>query len=523
MHPFFLFCKRHFSQIFLGLIIVFYLVNGFYYLRSQSITSDEGSFMSYAIRYLKGNPDRINPRSDNSKMPVTVLNMIPRIMEEKINGPAHKTDWGLSDTIHGRYVTLVISALTILLVYFWSKQLYGWKAGLFAAFLMAFCPNNLANAALVTTDSYSVLFLLLSMYLLWKFCQTRSSRYFIFFSIVVALSQLVKQSLFHLYVLSPIILIVFFLVHHEKFRTGLFLKRILIFAVFNLLILNAGYYFHQSFMTAGDYHFMSNLFQNVHQVLPPSLPVPFPRPFIDGLDMAKYYDQLGGGFDKISSFGKVTILGQTATGSGFWYYYFVSLFYKTPITYFIFFAWGSIILVRKKSLKGFIANEFFLILPIIYFLIVMSFFYQTQCGLRHIIFLYPFIFIMSGAVISKLQKLWAKIVFIACCLFLLVSVLRYWSNYFPYTNEFILDKKMAWQKVGSNNLDFRQGYFFAKKWMTKHPEVQWAPKQPQAGHFIINTEDYEDIWNRHEYDWIRKYTPAGHVAYTFLLINVQSP
>jgi hypothetical protein len=45
-----------------------------------------------------------------------------------------------------------------------------------------------------------------------------------------------------------------------------------------------------------------------------------PKPFVTGLDMAKYYDQIGGGYDGISSFGKVTILNNETTGGSFWYY-----------------------------------------------------------------------------------------------------------------------------------------------------------------------------------------------------------
>lgn len=515
----FAFLKKHIYAVSLGLIIGFYLFNGIYYLKGQSITSDEASFMNYAIRYLKGQPDRVYPRTDNSKMPVSILNALPRAATQLFHPSLHKNDWGYSDLFHGRYVTLIISVFTILLVFLWSKELYGPKAGLFSALLVSLCPNNLANAALVTTDSYSVLFLLLSMYLLWKFCNNKSNRYFLFLSIAVALAQLVKQSLFHLYLLVPICMLIYTVAQRDKFYWKLFLKRIFLFSIINILIINAGYYFHGSFTRVEDYHFMSHLFQSVQQVFPGSLPLPFPKPFTDGLDMAKYYDQLGGGLDKISSFGKVTILGESKTGGGLWYYYFVSLFYKTPVTYFVFFVWSSFIMLRQRSFKSFFKNEFFLLAPVIYFLLLMSFLYQTQCGIRHIIFIYPFIFIFSGAIINYLRRTVVRVVAVVAIIFLLISIGRYFGNYIPYTNEFILDKKMAYTKVGASNLEFRQGYYFAENYLSKHTNVKWAPKEPEPGRFIINIEDYLDIWNRHEYDWIAKYKPIDHVAYNYLLID----
>ena len=515
------FWNKHLGTVLLGLIIIFYIINGIVYLRHQSITADEGTFMSYAIRYVKGQPQRVTPITDNSKMPVAALNLLPRIAEEIFTrGDKQKADWGFSDTMHGRYVTLAISIFTILLVFTWSKELYGKWAGLFSAFLMSFCPNNMANAGLVTTDSYAVLFLLLSMYLLWKFCRIRTTKYFILFSCAVAASQLVKQSLFHLYLLVPFCMLIYFSFYREKFRFNLFATRLLVFIAINLLIINVGYYFSGSFTRLENYHFMSNLFQSLQQVFPSSLPLPFPKPFVDGLDMAKYYDQVGGGVQGLSSFGSPTILGEARTGGSFWYYYFVALFFKTPLTYIIFFFASAWLLFRHSSFRRFIAKEFFLLAPVLYYLVLMSFFYKTQCGLRHIIFIYPFIFIFSGSLLRYLRNRYSQGIALLLSIFLVISVLRYWGNYYPYTNELVGDKKTAYLKVGAANLEFHQGYYFAQSYMRKHKDVEWAPRNPKNGKFIINTQDYLDVWNSHEYDWIKKYKPVGHVAYNYLLVEV---
>src|ERR1051326_412310 len=388
-----IYLRAHLISIGLLLIIGFYLINGVCYLSAQSITSDEGSFYTYAVRYLKGNPARITPVSDNSKMPIAALNTMPRLAERLFNPTTKKTDGGVSDIMHGRYVTLLISTLTIFLVFMWSSELYGKKAGLFCALLMSICPNHLANTGLVTTDAYSVLFLLAVMYCLWKFCTTRSNRYFILLSIVVAMSQLVKQSLFHVYILIPICLVVYFSANPVTIKFKSFFQKLIIFLLINWLVINLAWYFYQSFWTLREFYFLSNLFRGIQRLLPGWLPVPFPKPFIDGLDLAKYYDHLGGGYDPDSAFGNVTIMGHFKTGGGYWYYYFVSMFYKTPISYFVLLVLTMAELFRKSSVKQFISKEFFLFAPVVYFLITLSFFYQTQTGLRHMIFIYPFLFI----------------------------------------------------------------------------------------------------------------------------------
>jgi hypothetical protein len=501
-------------------ILVFYLFNGVRYLQSQSLTSDEGAFYDYAKRYLAGNPERTFPSRDNSKTPVTLLNTIPRVIEQVFNPGLAKRDNGVSDITNGRYITLLVSVLSILLVYRWAFELYGEGAGLFAAFLTSFCPNLMASAGLVTTDSYSAVCLLATMYFFWKYCTGKRLRHFIVFSVLVAVSQLVKQSLFHLYVLIPLLLALVFWVTKQPFNKRVFWRNITIFLFINWFIINCGYYFNGSNKLLGDYRFMSGLFKTVQNILPAWLPVPLPKPFIDGLDMTKYYDQVGGGYDGISSFGKVTILGRSSTGGSFWYYYFVSLFFKTPVTALLLFVWSILLLFKKTMFKNFVARELFLLFPVVYFLITMSFFYNTQTGIRHIIFLYPFIYILSSSVIPSLKDRLSKLVVVGACLFLLISVGRYWRNYYPYTNEFIEDKKMAWYYVGAANLEFLQGGYFFREYLLQHPEVKMAPTQPAPGIYLINTADYLDVWNKKQYTWLAHLKPFGVVAYNGLLIKV---
>src|ERR1017187_7928270 len=105
------FVKQRWAYISLVFIIIFYLFNGIQYMASQSITSDEGSFYDYAQRYLSGNPERIDPINDNSKMPVMVLNTLPRVVQQVLNPQLKKHDGGISDIMSGRFITLSISVL----------------------------------------------------------------------------------------------------------------------------------------------------------------------------------------------------------------------------------------------------------------------------------------------------------------------------------------------------------------------------------------------------------------------------
>lgn len=510
--------KKHI--IILSLLIILYLINGICSINALSVTADEGSHLAFGIKMLKGDPGRTNPEKDNSKMPVSVLNTIPRAVEQLFSKDLSKNDNGISDTIRGRYITLIFSVLIILLVFTWSWKLYGINAGLFSVFLFVLCPNNMANAVLVTTDTYSVFFLLATLYFLWKYCNSKSAKDFIWFAVLLGLSQLVKQSLFHLYMLAPVCVIIYLIVQKQKFRPLLMLKHLLIVAGISWLIINAGFIFWHLNLKLSDYHFMSSLFQKVQQLLPGWLPVPLSESFVTGLDQAKYYDQLGGGLIN-SSFANVTILGHSATGGSFWYYYFVSIFFKTPITYLVLFGWAVYILIEKKTFAQFIKNEFFLLVPIVYFLLLLSFLYKTQCGIRHIIFIYPLLFILSGIVFKYAVSKKDQLFILALSLLLVMSVGQYFNNYYPYTNEFIGHKKNAWQYVGASNLNFTQAEYLIDDYLQKHPDVYRAPETPQTGKFILVIDNYLDIWNTGKYQWLRKLKPVGEVHYSYLLFEVR--
>lgn len=104
---------------------------------------------------------------------------------------------------------------------------------------------------------------------------------------------------------------------------------------------------------------------------------------------------------------------------------------------------------------------------------------------------------------------------------MLCSVYSYSNNYIPYTNEFILDKKFAYKKVGHANLDFGQGYTAAMEYIKEHPDVKFADATPRKGRFLVMTGDYEDKFGEHTYSWLRQYPPVSHVKHAYLLIEVK--
>ena len=314
------------------LLFAVYFINGIIVINLNSVASDETDHMYYGLRMLKGQPQKINPYEDGSTMPVSALNALPRAVEQILHPGLTKTDGGISDAIHGRYITLLICVLAGIFVYSWSKEMFGEKAGLFSLFLFVFCPNLQANIPLVGTDAYAMLFTLSSAYYFRKFVLYSGWRNFILFSVQIGLAQVAKQSLFLLPIFFGVIALIVLLQRGsliKRFKVNL--GRFVIFMLIVLFIINIAFLFNGTGQSLSEYHLRSTTFQNIqHWQFINKIPLPLPVPFIDGFDMVKHMLSMGSGNPEVS--GRSYLLGNYFTGNALWYYYSVIILFKTPLT-----------------------------------------------------------------------------------------------------------------------------------------------------------------------------------------------
>lgn len=70
--------------------------------------------------------------------------------------------------IAGRAMVAFVSAATGLLVFFWSRALFGWRGAFLSLGLFAFCPAFLAHGALATSDVVMTFFFLASVGAWWR-------------------------------------------------------------------------------------------------------------------------------------------------------------------------------------------------------------------------------------------------------------------------------------------------------------------------------------------------------------------
>ena len=304
-------------------------------------------------------------------------------------------------------IPIVLTALLLgFYVFKWSKELYGIKAGFIALFLYIFSPNILTHSRIVQTDMGITAFLFITVYYFWKFCKKRTKSNLIKTGIFLGLACSAK---FTGIFLIPIIGILFFTHIYLKTKDKNFDKNkltkysinmfilIIIIGLIGLFILSLTYGFK-------EFHY-----------------------YFEGLNFVINHSTQGH-----ASF----LMGMHST-QGWWYYFPLAFLFKTPIPTILLILSTITLTIFKKIKDISIKNELFIIIPIVLYLIAFML-NNINIGLRHILPIFPFIFVFVSKIINiKIDINYKKyfyifLIIIGIC-YLLSNILIY-PHYLAYFN-----------------------------------------------------------------------------------------
>lgn len=504
------------------IIILVYIGVQSWCIQKIAMNIDEPKFGTYGhtILKLQGNKDI---KEFESKLPITAFNAIPRAIEQLFNPGLKKTDWGYEDFYRGRYISIIASILLGLLIFRWTKELYGETAAFFSFVFYLLCPNFLAHGIFVGTDIYASLFLTASFYFLWKYLKQNKMLFFLLFSLSVAFAQISKFSMIFLFLLIPLLLIIrYFFGTRNNQKEHSILKLLLIFFGINVLVISAAHLFYQMFLPLKDYSFRSTMFLQLQKYFG-FLPMPLPSSYIRSMDAVMYFDSIGNAASESIS-NPPYILGHY-NAHGIWYYYFVTLFFKIPSASLFIWIGSLILLIKKFSKSSFIGDELFLLLPVAFYLTYFDFFYATQLGIRHILIVLPSLFIFSGSFYSWLIARGKKWIIYLLMTYQLISVASYFPHFLPYTNEFLWNKKMAYKTLGDTNIGYLEGEKFRIAYMKEHPEIVFAPDSIIPGRIMLDANRVLGLNNNlgeyaYRFIWAKDLIPVDHVHSQYLIYDI---
>ncbi len=155
------------------------------------------------------------------------------------------------------------------------------------------------------------------------------------------------------------------------------------------------------------------------------------------------------------------LLGEVS--EGFWDYFPVALALKTPLPTLLLLLVSPLVLARQRRLA---LDSQFIWLPIVSFL-GLAIYSRMNLGLRHILSIYPFLFVCLGGVSAALLNSPSIVKRCAICslaLWLAASCVLAYPHYLAFFNE-ALGPRQRHEILVDSNLDWGQDLKGLKRWM----------------------------------------------------------
>jgi len=514
---------ERYDKVWLCGLFLFFAVICLSSVWKDSLTYDESYHVQFGLKTLSGDLDHASLQ----KMPITALNALPIVAVKKsgISISEQTLIWFC------RIPTIIFGVLLGIFIFRWSRELYGVRGGLFSLFLYVFCPNVVAHARLATTDVYCCFFIFISIYAFRKYARSQTSANLILLSVAVGMAQLSKQTALLLF---PILLGLGMV---ETFRRSAslhfhlkrrLLSHFLFFVFVVILIINLGYFFNGSFRSLRDYReWFQQQSPDVAATFPPArdgmiaasldrVPIPLPIAYVEALVLGKYINATGEGH------GTIYLLGELSQ-YGYWDYFLVAFFLKTPLPTIAFLVVAIWMAVKSRQFPV-ASDETALLVTsgIIFFF--FSFCTTAQIGIRYILPMYPFLYVFLGKIVSQGMTRLKICIVAGLSIYLVVSFASYYPHYISYFNELCWDRTKLYKYLADSNLDWGQDNNYLVEYLELHrgEDIHVNPLQPMSGKIIVNVNNLVGvIQDASTYEWLRdNYEPVDRVAYSWLCYEI---
>jgi 4-amino-4-deoxy-L-arabinose transferase-like glycosyltransferase len=392
-----------------------------------------------------------------------------------------------------RCVSVAITLGVALVVFFWSRRLWGNGGACFSLFLFTFCPVVLSDGALVVDDMTSALVLLTALTIFRRYLMSQTLARTVLLAAVFGVALLVK---FIGVLLVPIFALLY-LFKRILERTGTGARTsppparaardAIIVGVVGMLMVWACYGFQSSSLTSDPQLWARRhavVMRRQLDVLPTwikNTPIPA-YDFWKGLVVQSYHVSNQGA---VSDDAHLYLMGRHAA-NGWWYYFPVALAVKTPLPAFVL---GLLALwLRRhgnKAAPPVVATEIPTLLtrrwplpqsgptpfdPLLLFIpaavwlgVCMS--STADMGVRYVMPLFPLAFIALGSLVSSLRttetpagrpraRKLAIAVTLACASWYAVGTIRLYPHFHAFFSPIAGGSDGGWRVLNNSSIDW---------------------------------------------------------------------
>jgi dolichyl-phosphate-mannose--protein O-mannosyl transferase len=361
----------------------------------------------------------------------------------------------------GRCSAIAVSVLLGLAIAFWAERHFGKRVALFSVFLYAADPNFLANGRYIKNDVGAALAIFAGT-MIWGAYLVQPTRRRLWLSgIVLGLALTVKNSAM---ILWPILLLLYLVRgwrERRAFEAGPFFRRFGTVALIAFLVVFCVYGFEIG--PAGSSSEFVRIFPSWMEQVP--------------LPAVSWFRSLGNlSLRQAGSALEVSFLLGDQSATGWWYMTPVALAVKTPLAELILFTlalWIGFGRLRTTRLRDLEFRWYLLMIPIACYL-AAAFVSHSNVGERHLLPLYPFLFVFTAAVLLARPLSRRRVLTVAAAgLLLVIETAMVHPHYLAFFNVLAGGPSGGRRYLVDSNLDWGQDLKNLKKYLDDHhiPEV----------------------------------------------------
>ncbi|MBU2635292.1 glycosyltransferase family 39 protein [Patescibacteria group bacterium] len=483
------------TNLIAGLLLIMVFLVCFFGMKGDSATMDEMSHIPAGYSYLSQRDFRINPEhpplvKDLAALPLLFLDLnFPEDHSSWTEGTNEQWTYGSQFLYYSGnnpdqilfWARIPMILLLIFLGWFifrWTKELAGNKIALLVLTLFSFSPTFLAHGRLVTTDVAAALGVVMASYFWIKFLKSPTKKNIIFAGLIFGVSILLKFSLVLVIPLFGIITIVYALLWKKPLLK--YIGMAVIAGIIGMILIWPVYQFHllnypaerqvrdsEIILSSGGINITEGIC--IWMADKPGL-----RPY------AHYFLGLLMASQRVSGGNTVYFLNEISN-MGWWYYFPLIYLLKIPLAFHILtliallYVFWLIIIKRPfwqnifHRITEWIKNHFteFSMLVFLAIYWITSITGALNIGIRHILPVFPFIYILVGLGIAKWKKIAVSLVLILLG-FYIISSLLVWPHYLTYYNEIAQGPKNGYKYAVDSNYDWGQDLKRLKEWVDEN-------------------------------------------------------
>src|SRR5581483_9737027 len=446
-------------------------------------------------------------------------------------------------------------------VYIWAGELYGRAAALVALALYALDPNILAHSSIAQTDVTFAAFFFIASYFFFRCLRLLTWRDLVFASVFCGLAVVTKFSFAGIFAVWFIAIVVR-VFSQEPLRSTILIhgdvaahmKKAALLATLLGSVLLASY---ASIWAAYRFRWTATSDGGVHFPLAYALPDSgLGRAAAEWVAASHIFPEAavyGVLFVMKTNHRASYLLGQVSL-DGFWLYFPFAFAVKTPLPTLILLAVAIVLWIRRRRVTA--AEGFLALSALAYFAFaVVS---RMNIGLRHILPVYPFLYVLLGGVAASFWKSQSRTPRLFVCVlavWLVTGLARVHPDLLTYFNEIAGGPANGYKMLVDSNLDWGQDLKGLKQYAEKNnlepiylsyfgtadpcyyglrfvglpnpyatplacPQV--PPRSPPAFIAISATHLVSTYLKYlHSYDWLMRMQPASRIGNSIFIYDIR--